>query len=117
MNLASPFASSLAALGFLRLSLFSLVILDVLWSGCYRLAGMIMDTTADQSIWVIIPTLIAPVMAPILVVVILFDYTMWRVRAADEQGEARAQYLSMGRIDLIFIGLLLLYWIPFFVTL
>ena len=115
--MSSRLISSLAKLGFLRLGLFTLVILDVLLAGAYQLAGLITEGAAEPSVLAIIATLIAPVMAPILVVVILFDYTMSRVRAADEQGEARAHFLSMGRIDLMFIGLLLLYWVPFFITL
>jgi len=113
----SRFGSSLAALGFLRLGLFTLVILDLLLPGAYLLAGMVAGQAAEQAAWATIPTLIAPVMAPILLVVILFDYTMSRVRAADEQGGARAHYLRLCRIDLMFIGLLLLYWVPFFITL
>lgn len=115
--MAYRFGSSLAALGFLRLGLFTLVILDLLLPGAYLLAGLLVGEPAEPSAWTVIPTLIAPVMAPILLVVILFDYTMSRIRAADEQGDARNHFLDIGRLDLMFIGLLLLYWVPFFLTL
>ncbi|MCP4392571.1 MAG: hypothetical protein GY802_30055 [Gammaproteobacteria bacterium] len=56
-------------------------------------------------------------MAPILIVVILFDYIMSRVRAADAQGDEGRYYLLLCRIELFFIGMMLAYWIPFFLTL
>jgi len=39
------------------------------------------------------------------------------VRAADESGEQRAYYLGISRIELLAIGLMLAYWVPFFLTL
>lgn len=116
--MASRTRFRLTSLGFLRLGLFGLVILDLILSAGYQLAIMLMDTSLEQAAWAPIPTIVAPVMAPILVVVILFDYIMSRVRAADEPEEARrAHYLLTGRIELLFIGVMLAYWIPFFFTL
>ncbi len=109
--------SRLAALGFLRLGLLGLAIFDVILSASYQLANRLMDSSLEQVAWAPIPTIVAPVMAPILIVVILFDYIMSRVRAADEQGEQRAHYVFTGRIELLFIGLMLAYWVPFFFTL
>jgi len=108
---------NLAALGFLRLSLFGLAILNLLLPAGYWLAETFGGDITEQSLVSIIATLIAPVVAPILVVVILFDYIMSRVRAADEQGELRAHYRAICRIELMLIGLMLACWIPFFVTL
>ncbi len=64
--MTSRFGSSLAALGFLRLGLFILVILDVVLPGGYQLLGLITGVADERFAWVVIPTLIAPVMAPIL---------------------------------------------------
>lgn len=107
----------LASLGFLRLGLFGLAILNLLLPAGYWLAEMLIGGVIEPSLVSIIATLVAPVMAPILVVVILFDYIMSRVRAADEQGELRLHYRSICRIELMLIGLMLACWIPFFVTL
>ena len=115
--MASRIRSRLAALGFLRLGLLGLAILDVILSAGFQLASLLMDSSLEQAAWAPIPTIVAPVMAPILIVVILFDYIMSRVQAADEQGEQRAHYVFTGRIELLFIGIMLAYWVPFFVTL
>jgi len=109
--------SWLASLGFLRLGLFGLAVLNLVLHAGYQLAGMIMTSAPEASAWTSIPSLIAPVMAPILMVLVLFDYIMSRVRAADESGEQRAYYLGISRIELLAIGLMLAYWVPFFLTL
>ena len=56
-----------------------------------------------------------PVLAPILVVVILFDYIMSRVRAADADGLLRTRFTRMARIDLLVMVVTLLFWIPYFI--
>jgi len=95
-----------------------LAILNIVLSAGYRLTSMLTDTVNEPSTWSAIPAIVVPVMAPILIVVILFDYIMSRVRAADEpDGEQRRHYLLTGRIELILIGIMLAYWIPFFVSL
>ena len=53
-------------------------------------------------------------MAPILFVVILFDFVMSSVHAADNPGAQGARHRLLKRIQIAFIGLLLLYWVPFF---
>lgn len=107
----------LASLGFLRLGLYGLAILNMVIPACYWLVETLKGSAIDQSLVSIIATLVAPVMAPILLVVILFDYVMSRVRVADEQGDLRAYYLLICRIELLLIGIMLAYWIPFFIML
>ena len=103
----------LARLGFLRLALFALTLINMLLP--------LIDTspmpTADadgRSLMYILATFVAPVMAPILSVVILFDYVMSRVRAADVEDESSARYRAVARIELIVLVLTLVYWVPFF---
>jgi hypothetical protein len=107
----------LASLGFLRLGLFGLAILDLLLPAVYWLAKTLVGGIAEESLVTVVATLVAPVMAPILLVVIFFDYIMSRLRAADEQGELAAHYRSIHRIELLLIGLMLACWIPYFATL
>ena len=107
----------LASLGFLRLGLYVLALLDMVIPVCYWLVETLAGSAIDQSLVTIIATLVAPVMAPILLVVILFDYVMSRVRVADEKGDLRAYYLLICRIELLLIGIMLAYWIPFFIML
>ena len=116
--MASRIRFRLASLGFLRLGLLGLAMLDVILPASYQLAVALVDKSLEQAVWAPIPNIVAPVMAPILIVVILFDYVMSRIRSADAQeGEQRAFYLLTGRIELLCIALMLAYWIPFFVLL
>ena len=75
----------------------------------------LLDDGGTRSLWDIVATLIAPVMAVIFPVVILFDYVMSRVRAADAEGAVRDHFVVVGRIELAVIGITLLYWIPYLV--
>ena len=106
-----------ASLGFLRLSLYGLAVIDMALPACYWLLETVTGSAIDQPLVSIIATLVAPVMAPILLVVILFDYVMSRIRVADEQGDLRAYYLLICRVELLLIGIMLAYWIPYFIML
>ena len=56
--------------------------------------------------------LIASAMAPILFVVLLFDFIMSRVRAADAGAAGSARFRAIGRVELIAMAVLLAYWMP-----
>ena len=55
-------------------------------------------------------------MAPLIIVVLLFDYIMSRVRAADAEGVERDRFARICRIELGMLLLTLLIWVPFFIT-
>ena len=112
-----PYESWLNSLGFLRLALLLLALLNMLLPIINAQLAPLSAVSGERSVWEIFASLIAPIMAPLLVVVILFDYIMSRVRAADSSGALRARYLAIGRIELIVIAITLAYWIPFFVSL
>lgn len=101
----------LPELGFLRAALLFLALANLVPPLVALLAG-----TGSDGAWPVITALVAPVMAPILVVGLLFDYIMSRVRAADAQGPERERFQHIARIELIVIGMTLLIWIPFFTT-
>lgn len=104
----------LSALGFLRLALFTLALLNILLS----LVEILIPLTAtanEHHFWPVMTGIIAPVMAPLLIVVILFDYIMTRVRAADAEDALRTRFIRIGRIELAMLVLMLLFWIPYFV--
>ena len=102
------------SLGFLRLALLALALLNAL----LPLVGILADIGAgEHGLWNLLVTMITPVMAPLFVVVLLFDYLMSRVRAADAEGEQRALYLGIGRIELAVMLVTLLFWVPFFIKL
>jgi len=107
------FKSLPATLGFLRLGLLGLALVDLILPLSYALLRWPADTSASFSGWAVLPTVIAPVMAPLLLVVILFDAIMSRVRVADGEGETRARYLLIYRIELASIAIMLAYWVPY----
>ena len=104
----------LPALGFLRIALFILALLNILLPLIEILVPL---TTRDNEhqFWSLMTGIIAPVMAPLLIVVILFDYIMTRVRAADADGELRTKFIRIGRVELAMLGLMLLFWVPYFI--
>ncbi|MEM7304380.1 MAG: hypothetical protein AAF372_02510 [Pseudomonadota bacterium] len=99
----------LKSLGFLRISLLLLGIIDVLLRpepGTYA---------AREGIE-IIPTLIAPAAAPILIMVILFDALMSKVRASDTQGEESKKFRHIMYAELAVVAFMILGWLPYFLA-
>lgn len=104
----------LSSLGFLRVALLALALINIL----LMLIDIIIPATTvtdGHSLWSILTTLVAPVLAPLLAIVLLFDYIMSRVRAADTEGELRSRFITISRIELSVIALSLLFWVPWFV--
>ena len=103
----------LSTLGFLRIGLFVLALLNIL----PPLIDIMLPVTAStdgHSFWSVLASVITPVMAPLLMVVLLFDYLMSRMRAADAAGTERASFVTIGHIELALLGITLLFWLPFF---
>ena len=109
--------SLLKLLGALRFGLLLLVVIDIVLPAGWLLVRPLIGVEASHTGWQAFPVLIAPVLAPILFVVLVFDIAMCSVHAADNPGDAGARHRLIRRIDLGFIALLLLYWIPFFLAL
>ncbi|MDJ0776371.1 MAG: hypothetical protein QNJ85_00825 [Gammaproteobacteria bacterium] len=106
----------LSTLGILRLSLLALALLNTLPPLLIQFGALTVNAN-EESFASIFLTLVVPVMAPILLVVILFDYVMSRVQAADAEGDAATRYASIARIELVVMLFTLLAWIPFFLAL
>ena len=109
--------SLLSSFGFLRLGLLALTAVNLLLSIVYSLFLADPGASVDYSGWEAIPAVVTPVMAPILVVVLLFDVVMSSVRVADEEGESRARYRMIFRTELLAIAIMLAYWVPYVVSL
>ncbi len=105
----------LSALGILRLSLLGLTLLNTL-PALLLLFGIISVPADEHSLAAILLQMVIPVMAPLFLVVILFDYVMSRVQAADAEGEAALRYAGIARIELAVMLFSLLAWVPFFVS-
>jgi hypothetical protein len=109
----SPADNLFKALGFLRLALIALALINVSITAIDLLA----IAPAERGLWSLVAGMIAPVMAPLLTVVLLFDYIMSRIRAADAEGALRAQYTRNARIVLAVMLITLVFWVPFFIDL
>lgn len=100
-------------LGFLRIALLGFALLDI----ALPLADILFSIAApggEHNMWSVLTGVIAPVLAPLLLIVMLFDYIMSRVRATDADGALRARFITIGRIELVVIALSLLFWVPYF---
>ena len=101
-------------IGLLSIALINLLVSAVEWLGNDEFTTQLAD---NPSLWEVMAIYIAPVNAPIILVVVFFDYIMSRMRAADATGEAQAQFTLIARIELAMIWLYLIYWVPYFVSL
>lgn len=100
----------LQQMGVLRVTLVALVILDVL-------ASPSPGTSAVYSGWEMVPTLILPVLAPILLQVLLLDALMGRVMMSSATGMERSRYRRIVTVDLVFVIVLVFGWMPYFLKL
>ena len=100
----------LKSLGFLRLALIGLAISIILLCPAP-------GTTAAHTGIEIIPTLIAPATAPILLMVILFDALMSKVRASDSSGEESAKFTRIMLVEIATVVILVIAWFPYFIAL
>ncbi len=102
------------SLGWLRLSLFAFTLLNIAISIVEHQLLSSPGAAEQLTVWTIIALYVTPVMAPLFVVVILFDYVMSRVRAADAEGDESLRFRNIARLELAMILISLLYWVPFF---
>ena len=105
------------SLGLLRSALLLLALVNMLLPIVDAQLGGAVAAADERSLWDLFASLISPVMAPLFVVVILFDYIMSRVRAADASGDEQARFTRVARIELAVILITLAYWIPALVAL
>lgn len=73
-------------------------------------------TPAVYSGWELVPTLMAPVLAPILMQVLLLDALMSRVWMSAHTGAARERYRLILWINLGVTALTTLWWLPYFIA-
>lgn len=102
--------SLFASLGILRQALLGATLVNTALPALHWL----IDFGSGRSLWDIIADLVAPSISLLFAVVILFDYIMSRVRAADAEGEERARFIAISRVELLVLALTLLFWIPYF---
>ena len=97
-------------MGVLRVVLASGAIVDIL-------VAPNPGTAVIYSGWAVLTTLVAPVLAPILLQVLLLDALMGRVLMSSNEGAERARYRRIMIVDLVVAGALVLGWAPYFIAL
>lgn len=115
--MTSTLKTHFASLGFLRLGLIGLAVVSMLIPMIEWAAIQLMGELSEGSILTLSAGLIAPVMAPMLIVVILLDVIMAKVRAADDPTGPADIYRMIGRVDTVVIMVMLIFWVPFFISL
>ena len=113
----STLKTHFASFGFLRLGLIALAIASMLIPMVEWVAIQLMGELLEGSLLSLSAGLIAPVLAPMLIVVILLDAIMAKVRAADNPTSSGELYRMVSRVDTIVIIVMLIFWVPFFVSL
>ena len=115
--MTSTLKTHFASLGFLRLGLFGLAIVSMLIPIIEWLAIQSVGELSEGSMLTLSAGLIAPVMAPMLIVVILLDVIMAKVRASDDPTGSADLYRMISRVDAVVIIVMLFFWVPFFISL
>lgn len=64
--------------------------------------------------WALIPTILVPVLAPILFMVLMLDVLMTSVFMTDKKGALRARYRTILFIELALAAGFVLFWAPYF---
>lgn len=67
--------------------------------------------------WEMVSTLLIPVLAPLIFMLLMLDALMSRVWMSEAEGEERNRLRLIVRVDVIVGLLLLVYWLPFFIAL
>lgn len=73
-----------------------------------------LGATVNYEGWAIVTTLLAPVLAPIIFMVLMLDSLMTKVFMTDKPAEVRASLSRVLRVNLMIGIALLLYWLPYF---
>jgi hypothetical protein len=67
--------------------------------------------------WPLVKTVLAPVLAPMLFMLLLLDALMARVFMSDATGDARRRFKTAVLVNLTAAALLLLRWLPYYLAL
>ncbi len=97
------------SLGFLRISLLSLGIFNAFLSPEP-------GTPISHSGIEVIPTLVAPAAAPIIIMVILFDALMSKIRASDSTGDESKKFRSIMWVELGVVAFMVMAWLPYYLA-
>tara|TARA_R110002049_G_scaffold252264_2_gene427358 strand:- start:94163 stop:94480 length:318 start_codon:yes stop_codon:yes gene_type:complete len=97
------------SLGFLRISLLALGIINAFLSPKP-------GTPISHGGYEVIPTLVAPAAAPIIIMVILFDALMSKIRASDSTGEESKKFKTIMWTELAVVAFMVMAWLPYYLA-
>ena len=96
--------------GILRLVLIGMAIIAIA-------SALEPGTRAVYEGWDMAPTLLLPVLAPLILMVLLLDALMGRVLMADKSGKERERLRLTVVVNLLLAAGLILFWLPFYMAL
>lgn len=105
----SGLGSFLARLGILRIGMIVLALATVIFAPA---AGMPMEASG----WGLVRTVLAPVLAPLMFMLLLLDALMSRIFMTDQAGPARERFRRIVVLELALAAGLLVYWLPYFLA-
>lgn len=97
------------SLGFLRISLLALGVINSFLSPEP-------GTPISHDGLEVIPTLVAPASAPIIIMVILFDALMSKIRASDATGEESKKFKTIMWTELAVVAFMIMAWLPYYMA-
>ena len=97
----------LARLGPMRIALVIMTVLDMALAPAP-------GTRAVYHGWPLVSTVLAPVFAPLMLMLLLLDALMARVFLSDAEGGDRARFRGIIALNLGLAAVLILYWIPYY---
>ncbi len=106
-NFTTNYMTIFHSLGFLRLSLLALGIINAFLSP---------EPGSGASLegYKVMTTLVIPASAPIILMVIFFDALMSKIRSSDSSGEESKKYKTIMWAELGVAAFMILKWMPFF---
>jgi hypothetical protein len=97
------------SLGFLRISLLALGVINSFLSPEP-------GTPINHEGLEVITTLVAPAAAPIIIMVILFDVLMSKIRASDSSGEESKKFKTIMWTELAVVAFMIMAWLPYYLA-
>ena len=111
---AMPPAGKIALLGPQRVGLFVIALIITLLSGIDWLLFRPPGSGAGEGSWDLASGVIAPTLAPMVLVLILFDWIMSRLRGGDDEDPDAPRFRRLQRIAGVALLLNLAFWVPYF---
>lgn len=105
-NKLTEFASQAGAI---RLILYVLAIIAIVFKPAN-------DTMMSLEGLDFIPTLILPVIAPLLTTGFFLDMLMCKIYASEQPDDVKAKFKTISRVDLLLAVLLLVFWVPYMLS-